>query len=124
MADYAQTLEEEMAASGNNGYYSLKSNRFFVKENGVYRSADVSMDTTVSEVAQEVTEVGEEMVEDIETLAAAEKDLIHRSEQDYRKVKASLIQTYTRLYNYFQYEQLTGLRDMIGTAMNDLNALD
>ena len=121
MADYASTLAEELAKNGVSGSYSWKPNRMYVRNGNHYNSVDVVSDGSSSEIAAMVTEAGQARISEIDALAAAQKVLITYSEQDYRTVKKSLLQTYDRLYNYFTYQKQPALRDMIADAIAELN---
>ena len=120
MAEYASTLEEELAKRGEVGMYIWKPNRLFAKRGDHYESADVVSDGSASEVAEAVAAKGQEMISEIDALAAAQKALIAANEKDYNAVRNSLIQTYTRMSNYFQYQGIPEMKNVVDTALRQL----
>ena len=123
MADYSKTLEEELAEQGIVGSYTWKPNRFFAKSGDTYISADVVSDGSAEDVATAVTEAGNEQIDEIKALAAAQKALIVQNERDYSDVRASLLQTYRRMYNYFTNQKLYALATIMATAIVNLNQM-
>lgn len=123
MADYSKTLEEELAEQGIVGSYIWKPNRFFAKSGDTYISADVVSDGSAEDVATAVAEAGNEQIDEIKALAAAQKELITQNERDYSDVRASLLQTYRRMYNYFTSQKLYALATIMATAIVNLNQM-
>lgn len=123
MAEYAKTLEEELAELGIVGSYIWKPNRVFAKSGDRYISADVVSDGSAEEVARAVSAVGNAQISEINALAAEQKALITKNEKDYATVKASLLQTYRRMYNYFVNQKLYALATIMATAIANLNQM-
>ena len=120
MAEYSPTLEEELAKQGVVGSYIWKPNRLFAKRGNRYEPADTVSDGSASEIAEAVAEKGQEKIEEIDALAAAQRALIAANERDYNIVRESLLQTYRRMSNYFSYQGLTDLKNVIDTAIRQL----
>ena len=120
MAEYASTLAEELQNQGVAGVYIWKPNRLFAKRGNHYESADVVSDGSASEVASVVAAKGQEKIDEINALVAAEKALISANEDDYNAVRLSLLQTYRRMSNYFQYQGLTELKNVVDAAIRQL----
>lgn len=120
MAEYAATLAEELQNKGIAGVYIWKPNRLFAKRGNHYESADVVSDGSASEVAAAVAAAGQEKIAEVNALASAEKALIAANEADYDAVRSSLLQTYRRMSNYFQYQGLTELKNVVDAAIRQL----
>lgn len=120
MANYALTLEEELEKRKVVGTYIWKPNRLFARRGNRYESADTVSDGSAMEVAEMVTEAGQQKLNEINAVAAAEKALLAENEKDYAAVRASLLQTYTRLSNYFAYQGLTEMKSVVDTAIRQL----
>lgn len=123
MPDSTRTLEEELAELGVIGSYIWKPNRFFAKSGNSYISADIVADDSAEDIATAVAEAGDEQIDEIEALADEQKALIAASERDYSDVKASLLQTYSRMYNYFTNQKLYALATIMATAIVNLNQM-
>lgn len=123
MSEPTRTLEEELAERGVIGSYIWKPNRFFAKSGNSYISADIVADDSAEDVATAVIAAGDEQIDEIEALADAQKALIAASESDYSDVKASLLQTYRRMYNYFTNQRLYALATIMATAIVNLNQM-
>ena len=120
MANYAATLEEEMIKRGEAGSYIWMPNRLFARRGDRYEPADSVSDGSAYEVAEAVAEKGQEKIDEINALAAAQKALIAANEADYDAVRTSLLQTYQRMYNYFMYQELYELSAVMEDAINGL----
>lgn len=120
MAKYAQTLEEELAKRGKIGSYSWKPNLLFAKRGNRYEPADVVSDGSASEVAAAVEAKGQEKLGEVGAVAAAQKALIAANERDYNAVRRSLLQTYKRMSDYFQYHNMLELKETIDAAILEL----
>lgn len=120
MADYETTLEEELRKRGSSGSYIWKPNRLYAKRGNHYEPADTVSDGSAAEVAAAVTANGQERIAEINALAAAQMSLLNSSEKDYNLVRASLIQTYTRMSNYFAYQGMLDLKAIVDAALRQL----
>ena len=120
MSEYESSFEDELAKRGVTGAYIWKPNRLFAKRGNAYVSADTVSDGSALEVADEVTQAGQEKVAEIEAYAAAQKALIAANERDYTVVRTSLLQTYRRMSNYFAYQGLTDLKAVVDAAIRQL----
>lgn len=118
MAGHALTLEEELEQQGVTGIYIWKPNRLFAKRGDRYESADVVSDGSASEVASVVAAEGQAKVSELNALAAAQKALIAENESDYVAVRTSLLQTYRRMRNYFFYQDLTEMQELMEEAIS------
>jgi len=123
MAELTKTLEEELAEQGIIGSYIWKPNRFFAKNGNTYISADIVSDGSAEDVANAVAEAGNEQILNIRELANEQKALIAMNEKDYSAVRASLLQTYRRMYNYFTNQKLYALATIMATAIVNLNQM-
>ena len=121
MAINNRTLEEELADKKIVGSYILKPNRFYAKDGDHYISADVVSDGTASEIAAALREEGVLQISLIRELGRSEIAELRTVEEKYSDAKASLIQTYTRMYNYFTRQGLVALATIMATAIVNLN---
>ena len=120
MAEYEHTLAEELEKRGEVGSYIWKPNLLFAKRGEYYEPADAVSDGSASEVADLVTASGQAKINEINALAAAQKALITASERDYTVARISLLQTYQRLSNYFSYQGIPELKNVVDTAIRQL----
>lgn len=121
MAINNKTLAEELAEKNIVGSYVLKPNRFYAKEDGEYVSVDVVTDGTMSEVSSAIREQAVEQIGSIRALGTEKLNAILALETNYSDAKANLIQTYTRMYNYFTRQGLVALATIMATAIVNLN---
>lgn len=120
MTEYAQTLEEELAKQKVTGSYIWKPNRLFVKRGNHYESADVVSDNSMIEVLDVIDTEGILQIGEVETAAETQKALIASNERDYNSVRASLLQTYRRLRDYFLAHEMDELAASIISAIEKL----
>ena len=120
MTEYASTLAEELEQRGEVGSYVWKPNRLYAKRGNYYEPADTVSDGSAFEVAAAVTERGQEQIAEINALAAAQKALIASNERDYNVVRASLLQTYRRMSDYFANQGMTELKNIVDAAIRQL----
>lgn len=123
MANQNQTLEEELAEQGVVASYIWKPNRVFAKNGTEYISVDVVFDGDAETILADITAAGEQKLADIQAAGQAQIQQLSSSENDYTDVKNNLIQTYTRMKDYFDRHGIVSLSTMMTTAIANLNAL-
>lgn len=123
MIDTSKTLTEELESQGIVGSYIWNPNRFFAKTPTGYVSVDVVTDGAAAEVIDEIEEFGSEKKAEIENLAAEKISFLRKNEKDYEAFKTNLLQTYQRLYLYFNRVGMPQLATVMATAIANINNL-
>ena len=123
MAVITNTLAQELEEQGIIGSYIWKPNRFYARSGDNYISADVVTDGTAAEITDAVRTAGQTQIATINQLGTSQLNELHALEGDYANVKTNLIQTYTRMYNYFVRQGMVALATIMATAIVNLNNL-
>ena len=118
-----RTLEEELAEKGIVASYIWKPNRVFVKDDSEYVPVDVVSDGDTLDIQHAIEAAGDQQLAAIEEEAQNQLASLSESEDDYTDVKNNLIQTYTRMKDYFDRHSLVSLSTMMATAIARLNEL-
>ena len=121
MATIINSLTEELRENGIVGSVIWRPERFYAKDGDEYISIDTVSDGTVDEVKKAIQSEGNIQKELVRSAAKNQLDALKDLEDSYFDVKESLLQTYTRLYNYFVRQKLTALATIIATAIVNLN---
>ena len=118
-----RTLEEELAEKGIVASYIWKPNRVFVKDNSEYVPVDVVSDGDAQDIQQAIEAAGDQQLASIAEEGQNQLANLTASEEYYTDIKNNLIQTYTRMRDYFDRHGIVSLSTMMSTAIARLNAL-
>lgn len=123
MADATKSFQEALNEMQIEGSYIWQPNRFFVKQADEYLSADTAADASVQEIADVVSATGAEAIDVIEDLGNVKLNYLNANKRKFEKLKTHTLQTYNRLYTYFDQHVIPELAEVMTTAISEVNAL-
>lgn len=123
MAVITNSFEEELAALGIVGSYIWKPNRLYARDGNSYRSVDAVSDGPVNDIVDAVTKAGNLQIDKIKNEGENQIAELNSLEKNFNNYKANLIQTYTRLQNFYLMHRMEALASIMQTAIFNLNQI-
>lgn len=121
----SNTLEEQLNEKGIVGWYIMKPNRVYAKDQRTarYITTDVIAEGTSEEIIEAIEIAGEAQLNSINTLGQQEVLELRSLESEYNSTKAVMIRACRSLRTYFAQQGNTAVVSILDTTIANLNAI-
>lgn len=125
MPSESNTLEEQLNEKGITGWYIMKPNRLYAKDQNTnrYITTDVIAEGTAAEVINAISEVGDTQISDINALGQEELRDLQDLQSEYDSTKAIMIRSCRSLRTYFSQQGMQTVVAILDNTISSLNAL-